>query len=812
MSFRAHYVVKMLLFAGLAQIVVTAGSVYGAPPSIESVWPPVGQRGTEFQLKIVGSGLTHSQQLLFYSPHLKCTKLQAKSEYEVVATVVAESNCRLGNEPFRLLAKDGFSELRTLRISPFPTLFEQRAEEKAEPMAIGALNVALCGVLESGEYDRYSLSMKAGEKITVEVDAVRLGGELLDTVLSILGPNGELIARADDNSLFQQDPTLSFEAPLDGDYVVDVHESNYGGSDHSYYALYIGTFPMASVVYPAGGQLGTTVHLEFIGDANTQYRKSVELPADEQHTQDFQLLSQQDGVVAPSAIPFRLSKLANALEVEPNDMPQQQQSIAPAPVAFNGILQRPGDIDCFAFEASINRPLLIEAFANRIGSAADTTIAILDDEFNVVAANDDWGSHDSRIEFLPPESGTYYLRVTDKLAAGAIKAVYRVEISPQQPSVTAFLPRPNRLSQQSQAITIPQGNRVLARMGVRRELVDGEVQMQFLDLPSGVQASTMIVPADRFWIPVVLEAKDDALLSGHLAGVEAVCMSENSEVVGQFEQVVDLVAESADQLFQSAHVSRLPVAVTPAMPFSVDLQSPATSLARSGTLDITVWVTRNENFRGPVRIELPFLPPWIVAEPFIVIPPDQSRGIYRLDARQQAAPRTWPLVALARVDTVSATGDTQELDGREVASRIVELTISESPLAGHFQNLAAEQGQSITVQCQLTKRGDAPSNLLATIEGLPNRVSAKPAHIDPSASQIEFQLILEADAPLGQFDSVQCRLSGEANGQAVSFVIATNSKLQITPPGKLFRNADGSILSPLEALRQQRAGSEGPKP
>jgi hypothetical protein len=236
-------------------------------------------------------------------------------------------------------------------------------------------------------------------------------------------------------------------------------------------------------------------------------------------------------------------------------------------------LQAQGDVDCYAFEAEEGHPLLIEAFANRIGSAADTLISVLDSDMQTISFNDDWGSHDSRIDFQPPRTGRYYLRVTDKLAAGAATAVYRVELSALEPNVTAFLPRPNRLSQQSQTISVPQGNRVLARMGVRRELVEGDVRMEFVDLPSGVKASSLIVPSDQYWMPVVLESKDTAAVGGQLAGME-VFLESGDEVAGGFGQIVDLVAESADQLFQSAQVTRIPVAVAPAIPFSIELETP----------------------------------------------------------------------------------------------------------------------------------------------------------------------------------------------------------------------------------------------
>lgn len=114
---------------------VACCSLFAAPPTIESVWPPVGQRGTEFQLKIVGSGLTTSKHLVFYSPHLICKSVQANSDYEVVATIVAAQNCRLGNEPFRLLSVEGFSEMRTVRITPFPIDVQELSAKASEKPA-----------------------------------------------------------------------------------------------------------------------------------------------------------------------------------------------------------------------------------------------------------------------------------------------------------------------------------------------------------------------------------------------------------------------------------------------------------------------------------------------------------------------------------------------------------------------------------------------------------------------------------------------------------------------------------------------------
>ncbi len=776
-------------------------------PSIEFFSPVVVERGQEVELKLEGAGFADARELVFYSEHLRCTSVEVLSEYELVAKVVVSDQCQLRNEPFRLLGRDGFSDLQTLRVTPFPVVLEQARRSREEALIIDSTNKTVLGTLEEGDYDRYSLELAAGALLTVEVEAVRLGSELLDTVLSITGPDGTVLQRVDDNPLFKQDPVASMRVPKAGRYTVELHESSYSGGSHSFYALHIGNFPAPRTVFPAGGRAGSKLLVNFVGGEQTNEQtlsQTVVLPDD---GQGFQLFASSDAGSGPSSIPFRVSPFPNVLESEPNEGAMDRQIAAVAPIAFNGILQNAGDVDRFRLSASANENLRIEVFAQRVGSAADTLLSVLDETGELLARNDDWGSHDSRLDFEVPWTGEFIVEITDKLAAGSSDSVYRIEVTPVQSSVTAFLPRPDRLSQSSQTLAVAQGNRSLARIGVRRELVDGEAQVLFENLPSGVHASPVFIPADQFWGLALLQADESSELTGNLASVVANGSIGETRLQGGFEQIVDLVAESADQLFIGISLDKLPVAVTPPIPFAVHLDPPKTSLPASGSLTLRVRVERTAEFAGPIRVELPFLPPWVIGEPHIVIPAGESEGLFRLEAREQVQPRVWPIVAVASVDMLSASDDAEKLQalkGREVASELVELTIDNAPAAGRFETMAGEQGETLQVVCYLSASGELPERMTATLDGLPNRVSAEPIEIRNSDKQIQFTLQLQADAPLGVFEKVVCRLSGELRGWQVSYQVAADSRLQINAPGTLARGEDGRVLSRLEALRQKQ--------
>ena len=191
-----------------------AGIAPAANPKIESVSPPIGQRGTEFKVRLEGEGFSEATTLVFYSDEIQCVGTTLISDYELEATIRVGKSCPLQNQPFRVLAEHGFSDMRTIRVSPF-TIVNEGADTKPDPELDLKQGVTLSGVLESGDIDQYQITLEKGQTLSAEVEAVRLGYELLDTVLSVSGPDGKTLVRCDDDPLFQQDPVISYILIID---------------------------------------------------------------------------------------------------------------------------------------------------------------------------------------------------------------------------------------------------------------------------------------------------------------------------------------------------------------------------------------------------------------------------------------------------------------------------------------------------------------------------------------------------------------------------------------------------------------------
>jgi len=119
-------------------------------------------------------------------------------------------------------------------------------------------------------------------------------------------------------------------------------------------------------------------------------------------------------------------------EKEPNDGFRQAQPI-PVPVAVDGVIERPRDVDVFRFEGKAGQKLLLEVLAARYGSGLDSILTVYDADGREVGCNDDSeGSVDSRLEVTLPRDGVYYASLIDAHDQGGPEHVYRLIVRVQK--------------------------------------------------------------------------------------------------------------------------------------------------------------------------------------------------------------------------------------------------------------------------------------------------------------------------------------------------------------------------------------------
>jgi hypothetical protein len=754
-------------------------------------------------------------EIHFYSAGIKCIELDKRADDEILATFQSEADCPLGSHPFRLRTANGFSEIKLLRITAFPVIEEvERNNDKMSAQRV-SLDVSVSGAFDPAGKDVFCFEAEEGALLTVEVESVRLGGEFSDAVLAVFSPDGKLLRTIDDTPLFQQDPFFSFRAPQSGIYTVEVSEANYSGGAGQRYLLHLGRYLRPNAILPAGARAEKVIGLTYLFDPSIGPRTQNFTPTKGRLWADLPPLEGLSHSPTPNVL--RVTPLDNVLESEPNNALENVKSpLGASPIAFNGAIESPGDIDHFCFSAKENERIEIEAWASRIGSAMDTLVTLLDDRGELVAMNDDATSHDSQLSVVIPEDGTYILQVRDKRKAGGPFLFYRLELTPPEPAMEIFSPTSARKSQTGQALNVPRGGRSLGFLGVRRHLFEGAVELAWNGLPTGVVASLPVVPGDEYAVPVVLQANEDAALAGSLAQVEGTAVSVEKLVRGTFRQRVPLMPAQGDSFFQSLDVDRLAVAVTQPSPFSVEIVPPAGPLPIHGSCDLQIQVHRKSPM--PVQVSFPVLPPGVEAPTSVLIEADVSDKRIPLTIHRWATPCRGYLVAevtgastsraerdplivgMNGLGTMSAAGPDSRAGA--VCSSLVEVSLSKPPFEGRFHSAAGKLGETVKVACSIEP--PLPGPFSASLAGLPPRVTAAALDLPIGATEALFELTVDETSPEGEYDTLVCELVGTLGQERVVYRIgAHTATLRIDAVTSDRIGPDNKPLSKLEALRRK---------
>jgi hypothetical protein len=100
-------------------------------PSIGTIQPRGGQRGTEMTIRLSGDRLYEPQEILLYQPGITVTKLEKVGDQHkaVKATISIAPDAPLGEHMMRLRCKGGISYQRSFWVGEYPTVMEKRSED-----------------------------------------------------------------------------------------------------------------------------------------------------------------------------------------------------------------------------------------------------------------------------------------------------------------------------------------------------------------------------------------------------------------------------------------------------------------------------------------------------------------------------------------------------------------------------------------------------------------------------------------------------------------------------------------------------------
>lgn len=198
--------------------------------------------------------------------------------------------------------------------------------------------------------------------------------------------------------------------------------------------------PHLKSIYPAGGQVGTTVTLQVMADGVSPETKlhcshpdircvsldtlkfEVHIPVDLPCGHYDMWLSGETGISAPRSFVVGLSP----------EVLERKDQTGPASVdlnsTINGRMDAPAQHDVFVFEGKAGTRIVLECECDRIDSPMRAVLSVFNGEGRRLAVNRGYFGIDPLICFDVPEDGSYSVHVQDLTLKGGSDFVYRLSL------------------------------------------------------------------------------------------------------------------------------------------------------------------------------------------------------------------------------------------------------------------------------------------------------------------------------------------------------------------------------------------------
>ncbi len=501
-----------------------------------------------------------------------------------------------GIYPVRMVTNHGCSEASWIVVDDLPSV---AITPEADDRKAGQLVVPPCSV--GGQINPvvskfFRVAMKAGQPLSIDVFARRLGSDL-DPVLRVYGPDGAEVAFKDDIPGAEGDTQLQFTAAVDGEYRIEVRDVRYSGSGRHFFHLRLGKFPLASSTSPRVAQAGHKVSL--IGTSGEVLAESTS-SADNASgliPVNFKTTDADASVIGSIA----LMNVTSQAEAEPNETREQATVVAAESQMLTGTLQTKGDVDWFKITATEATPLLVMTRTREVGSPADIVLELYNADGGKLVENDDSGPRDAELSAQLPAAGDYFLKVLEIAGRGGSEWSYALDVFKNRKAVRVIAP--------ADRLNVPRGGSVAMPLTVRRIQYDGPLTVEAVGLPAALKMNPFTIGAKQSTVPVVFSATDPAATSSDAdwGTVTFKVTSPDGTTVASSElQLAPPPPKKNDnELFRSARLRNdLFVAVAPAAQFSLTVDQPSVTVTQGMSAMVTIKSTRAADWTMPIEVAL----------------------------------------------------------------------------------------------------------------------------------------------------------------------------------------------------------------
>lgn len=489
-------------FLSLAFVVVaSAQSVILPMPRLLTTMPMGGTAGTTLEVTITGQYLDGATLLSFSDPRITAEPVRDDQGNQVPNRyrVTIPSECSPGLVEARVQTRLGVSSPRVFTVSSLPEVTQGEPSpslEKAFPLGLNSICNAS---MPARAINHYRFECEQGQRVIIDCAARGIDSKL-NAVLIVADDRGR------DLVVQRRGDLIDFTAPESGAYVVKVHELTFKGGPEFFYRLSLRTAEPGAIpsVSPSVASVSSF-----------------------------------------SWPPVGLALEPTAEETEPNDQLNNAQPIS-LPCDLSGRFATAADVDLFRFDAKKGEVWWVEVASERLGRPTDPSLIVqrvvgegetvtLQDvaEFSDIAspvkvstnhyAYDgppyNAGSPDVLGKFEAPEDGQYLIRLVDLFGGTRTdpRNVYRMVVRRASPDFALVAwgmhmeLRNGDRNAVSKPLALRNGSTVpLEVVVVRRDGFDGPIELFLENLPDGVTAQGITIPAGENRGVILVSAAEGA--------------------------------------------------------------------------------------------------------------------------------------------------------------------------------------------------------------------------------------------------------------------------------------------------------------
>ncbi len=591
---------KSHLISLIAPLWLLLGAACLGEPVVEYLEPVSVARGKQGRLALVGTGIDRALGLWTSLPagKIKVGAILKSEPQRTELDLDVAADCPAGIYGLRLATEDGLSNLQLFVVDdlvPQPQLADPQKD----------FPVAVSGAFRSAALDRYKIEVSAGQRLSFDVVSSRLGTDA-DPLVTIYDSIGRRVVQRDN------DPGLFFDCCFEhtfvagGVYSVELRDARFQGSPHWRYLLRIGSFPAARVAVPSSVRPGQTTELRFpeLGNESIRFDVPADLPAG-----GFFYTLRRPSDNPSTWIPLLCTSAASAMEIEPNEMPEQATLADGIPIWLNGVLGSPADKDYFTLVLQAGQKISLRAETRPLNSAADVQLTLFDPGGGEVQRVDDvslpGGAPDeAAFTFTAGKEGKHNLLVQEMSGSGGPEFTYRVEVQPLVPKI--------QLVAEFSSLTVPQDSYQMIPLTVTRSDYNGPIELSVIDGPPGLTLEPSLIPAGENYLLCKLRVPASVP-----AGIYTLGFAGKSKVgenvvttLATMQPLVDRQVINVDlqkhalrdnQRWLPPSVTRcLALQVTPPAPFGVDLAETSWVLPRYQQVGLPLAITRLAGFEEPI--------------------------------------------------------------------------------------------------------------------------------------------------------------------------------------------------------------------